>query len=76
MHEVLPHPHSFVELVNQLEQCCSDGIDCGHCPVAAQCTACWDSVCQQQDEDQYVKFAAHLAKLRDDKWSLAAGSNR
>jgi hypothetical protein len=73
MPEVLSVSESFVGLVSKLEACCDDGIDCGRCPVAAECTAGWDVVCQQQDEEEYAKFAARLTKLREDKWSLSAG---
>jgi hypothetical protein len=74
--KVLPYSNSLVDLLaKQLEECCNDGIDCEHCPVAAECTACWDTISQQLvlDEYQYSGFAARLAELRNRKRSLADG---
>jgi len=68
--------NSFINrLVDELEECSGEGLDCEHCPVAAECTACWDTICQQTvlDEYQYSDFAARLAELRNKKRSLADG---
>jgi hypothetical protein len=71
--KVLPYSNLFIDLlVKKLEECSSDGIDCGHCLVAGECTTYWDTICQQQlDEYQYSDSAARLAELRDRKWNLA-----
>jgi len=71
----LSYSNSIIDtLVVQLEECCGDGIDCGRCPVAAQCVDRWDSVCQHLSREQYLEFAAHLAKLRNEKWLLSTAN--
>ena len=75
MQKILPDPNSFVNLlVKRLEECCGDGLDCDHCPVAAECTACWDAICQQLvlDEYQYSDFVARLDELRNRKRDMAS----
>jgi|GEM_PF-3140816 len=76
MQRVLLYSNLFADLlINKLEECSSDGIDCDHCLVAARCTACWDTICQQLllDEYRYSEFAARLAKIRNRKWNPADG---
>jgi len=60
-------------LVNRLENCCNDGIYCDHCPVAAECIACWDTFCNHSivDENYYSELAARLDELRNRKHKLA-----
>jgi hypothetical protein len=73
MEGILPYSNSFInQLIEKLEECSGDGIGCEHCPVAAECTACWDTICQQLglDEYRYSDFAARLAQLRNRKWML------
>jgi len=79
MRKVLPYSNLFVDLlVKKLEECSSDGIDCGHCPIASECTACWDTICQRLwlDDYQYSDCAARLSELRNRKWNLAGGNKR
>ena len=79
MQKVLPYSNSFVnQLVKRLEDCSGDGIDCDHCPVAAECTACWDTICQQLVLDEYrcLDFAARLDELRNRKHKLADNALR
>lgn len=75
MQKILPYSNSFVnQLVKRLEDCSGDGIDCDHCPVAAECTACWDTICRQLVLDEYrcSDFAARLDELRNRKRDLAS----
>ena len=62
----------FTQLLEKMEQCSSDGIDCDHCPVLAQCTSWWDAVyLRGVNKYRYSSYATHLDKLRKKKRSLA-----
>ncbi len=77
MERVLPYSNLFIDLLlKELEECSNDGIDCGHCLVAAECTAYWDTICQRPwlDEYRYSDYASGLSELRHRKWNLAGGN--
>jgi|GEM_PF-6849142 len=59
----------FDQLVKRAEECCGDGINCDHCPVAADCRRFWDSVCrwEQVDRREYSRYAARLEGFRNRK---------
>ena len=63
----------FSLLVKQVEDCCSDGIGCERCVVAAECVACWDTMCQRPEitRCEYSAFANRFAELRSKKWQMS-----
>ena len=59
----------FDRLVKKVEDCCDDGMDCDHCPVAADCRRFWDLVCRWEliDRREYSRCAARLTGFRNKK---------
>lgn len=64
-------------LVNKLNDCNNDGINCDKCPVSKACVSYWDSICERDHirENTYDECASNFDTLKEIKHMVYNLSN-